>query len=91
MVRACAGARQNESEFVTRPREHGVQVRLRYAEGGTSRVAGYSPPKSAEFTAPAGSSTEPDSSTQIYIKRPFNPCDVSVAASLTWRASSQAS
>ena len=42
VVRACAGASQDEGEFVARLRDHGVQVRPRYAEGGTSRVTGYS-------------------------------------------------
>ena len=42
VVRACAGASQNESEFVTRLREHGLQVRPRYAEGDTTQVTGYS-------------------------------------------------
>jgi hypothetical protein len=41
-VRACAGASRNEGEFVARLRQHGVQVRPRYAEGGTSKVVGYS-------------------------------------------------
>ena len=41
-MRACAGASQNESEFVTRLRKHGLQVRPRYAEGGTIQVTGYS-------------------------------------------------
>ena len=42
VVRACAGASRDESEFVARLREQGLQVRPRYAEGGTSRVTGYS-------------------------------------------------
>jgi hypothetical protein len=41
-VRACAGASRNESEFVGRLREHGLQARPRYAEGAMSKVAGYS-------------------------------------------------
>jgi len=41
-VRACAGASRNESEFVARLREHGVQARARYGQGGRSRVVGYS-------------------------------------------------
>ena len=42
VVRACAGAARNETEFVRRLREHGLQARPRYAEGGTSTVVGYS-------------------------------------------------
>jgi hypothetical protein len=42
VVRACAGASRNESEFVGRLREHGLQARPRYAEGGASKVVGYS-------------------------------------------------
>jgi hypothetical protein len=42
VVRACAGASRNETEFLTRLREHGLQFRPRYAEGGTSKVVGYS-------------------------------------------------
>ena len=42
VVRACAGASRNESEFVARLREHGLHARARYAEGGTSKVVGYS-------------------------------------------------
>jgi hypothetical protein len=42
VVRACAGASRNESEFVARLREHGLQARPRYAEGATSKVVGYS-------------------------------------------------
>ena len=41
VVRACAGASQDESEFVVRLREQGLQVRPRYAEGGVSQVSGY--------------------------------------------------
>jgi len=42
VVRACAGASRNETEFVRRLREHGLLGRPRYAEGGTSKVVGYS-------------------------------------------------
>ena len=42
VVRACAGASRNESEFIARLREHGLHVRPRYAEGGTKNVVGYS-------------------------------------------------
>jgi hypothetical protein len=42
VVRACAGASRNESEFIRRLREHGLEARPRYAEGGTSKVVGYS-------------------------------------------------
>jgi hypothetical protein len=42
VVRACAGASRNETEFVVRLREHGLQARPRYAEGGRSKVVGYS-------------------------------------------------
>jgi hypothetical protein len=42
IVRACATASRNESEFVGALREHDVRVRPRYAEGGRSRVVGYS-------------------------------------------------
>ena len=41
-MRACAGASQNEGEFVARLREQGLQVRPRYAAGGNSQVTGYS-------------------------------------------------
>jgi len=41
-VRACAGASRNESEFIRRFREQGLLLRPRYAEGGTSKVVGYS-------------------------------------------------
>ncbi|MGH2868017.1 MAG: relaxase/mobilization nuclease domain-containing protein, partial [Solirubrobacteraceae bacterium] len=42
VVRACAGASRNETEFITRLREHGLQGRPRYAQGATSNVIGYS-------------------------------------------------
>jgi hypothetical protein len=42
IVRACATASRTESEFVRALREHGLQVRPRYAPGGTDRVVGYS-------------------------------------------------
>jgi len=42
VVRACAAASRNESEFIIRLREHGLHARPRYAEGGTSKVVGYS-------------------------------------------------
>jgi len=42
VVRACAAASGNESEFVSRLREHGVQARARYAKGGREEVVGYS-------------------------------------------------
>ena len=42
IVRACATASHDESEFVRQLREQGVQARARYAEGGTSEVVGYS-------------------------------------------------
>ena len=38
IVRACAAASQNESEFLRALREQNVRVRLRYAEGGRSSV-----------------------------------------------------
>ena len=42
IVRGCATASRNESEFVRALREHGVRVRPRYAEGGRTKVVGYS-------------------------------------------------
>jgi hypothetical protein len=42
VVRACSGASRNESEFLAGLREQGLQARPRYAEGGTSKVVGYS-------------------------------------------------
>ena len=42
VVRACAGASRNASEFLGRLREHGLRFRPRYAEGGTGEVVGYS-------------------------------------------------
>ena len=42
IVRACAAASQNESEFVRALREHRVRVRPRYAQGARSSVVGYS-------------------------------------------------
>ena len=42
IVRGCATASRNESEFIRALREHGVRVRPRYAEGGQRNVVGYS-------------------------------------------------
>ena len=42
IVRGCATASRNETEFVRALREHDVRVRPRYAEGGRSAVVGYS-------------------------------------------------
>ena len=42
IVRACATASRDESEFIRRLREEGVRLRPRYAEGGTDEVVGYS-------------------------------------------------
>ena len=42
IVRGCATASRNETEFVRALREHDVHVRPRYAEGGRSAVVGYS-------------------------------------------------
>ena len=42
IVRACAAASRDESEFVRALREQNVRVRPRYAEGGRSSVVGYS-------------------------------------------------
>ena len=42
IVRACATASRGESEFIRRLRDEGVQLRPRYAEGGTKKVVGYS-------------------------------------------------
>ena len=42
IVRACATASRDESEFITRLRDEGVRLRPRYAEGGSEKVAGYS-------------------------------------------------
>ena len=40
VVRACAGASRNESEFIGRLRDHGLHARPLYAEGDTSKVVG---------------------------------------------------
>jgi hypothetical protein len=42
IVRACATASRTESEFLRSLREHGLQLRPRYATGGTKKVVGYS-------------------------------------------------
>ena len=42
IVRACATASRNETEFVRALREQNVRVRPRYAEGGRTAVVGYS-------------------------------------------------
>lgn len=42
VVRGCAAASRNESEFVRALREHGVRARPRYAEGDRMKVVGYS-------------------------------------------------
>ena len=42
IVRACATASRDESEFIRWLHDEGVQVRPRYAEGGTDVVVGYS-------------------------------------------------
>ena len=42
IVRGCAVASRNETEFVRALREHDVLVRPRYAEGGRTAVVGYS-------------------------------------------------
>ena len=42
IVRACATASRDESEFIRRLRDEGVRLRPRYAEGGTEKVVGYS-------------------------------------------------
>lgn len=42
IVRACATASRNESEFIRRLRDEGIRYRPRYAEGGTDMVVGYS-------------------------------------------------
>jgi hypothetical protein len=42
IVRACAAASRDESEFVRALREQKVRVRPRYTEGGRSSVVGYS-------------------------------------------------
>ena len=42
IVRACATASRDESEFIRRLRDEGVRLRPRYAEGGTEEVVGYS-------------------------------------------------
>ena len=42
IVRACATASRNESEFVRALREQKVRVRPRYGQGGRSSVVGYS-------------------------------------------------
>ena len=42
IVRACATASQDESEFIQRLRDEDIRYRARYAEGGTDVVIGYS-------------------------------------------------
>lgn len=42
VVRACATASRDESEFVRALREQGIRVRPRYAAGGRDMVVGYS-------------------------------------------------
>jgi hypothetical protein len=42
IVRACATASRDETEFIRRLRDEGVKLRPRYAEGGTDEVVGYS-------------------------------------------------
>ena len=42
IVRACATASRDESEFIRRLGDEGVRYRPRYAEGGTDVVVGYS-------------------------------------------------
>ena len=42
IVRACATASRDESEFIGRLRDEGIRCRPRYAEGGTDVVVGYS-------------------------------------------------
>jgi hypothetical protein len=42
IVRACATASRDESEFIRRLGDEGVRYRPRYAEGGTDMVVGYS-------------------------------------------------
>jgi hypothetical protein len=42
IVRACASASSDESEFIRRLGDEGICYRARYAEGGTDAVVGYS-------------------------------------------------
>jgi hypothetical protein len=42
IVRACATASRDESEFIRRLRHEGIHLRPRYAEGGKEQVVGYS-------------------------------------------------
>ncbi|MGH2868171.1 MAG: relaxase/mobilization nuclease domain-containing protein [Solirubrobacteraceae bacterium] len=42
VVRACAGASRNESEFISRLADQGVKLRARYGPGGRDTVVGYS-------------------------------------------------
>ncbi|MGH2889584.1 MAG: relaxase/mobilization nuclease domain-containing protein, partial [Solirubrobacteraceae bacterium] len=42
IVRACATASRDESEFIRRLRDEGIGLRPRYAEGGKEQVVGYS-------------------------------------------------
>ena len=42
IVRACATASRNESEFIQRLRDEGIKCRVRFREGGTDVVVGYS-------------------------------------------------
>ncbi len=42
IVRACATASRDESEFIRRLGDEGIHCRPRYAEGGTDTVVGYS-------------------------------------------------
>ena len=42
IVRACASASRDESQFIQRLRDEGVKYRVRFREGGTDVVVGYS-------------------------------------------------
>ena len=42
IIRACATASRDETEFIHRLRDEGVRLRPRYAEGGRDDVVGYS-------------------------------------------------
>ena len=55
IVRACATASRDESEFVRALREQNVRVRPRYAQGGRSAVVGYSVRLSGPETGPGRS------------------------------------
>ena len=55
IVRACATASRDESEFIRRLGDEGIRYRARYAEGGTDVVVGYSVRLPGAADGPRGS------------------------------------